>query len=561
MRHLLRNSLAAGICIGLTSTAAFAQAQLSSAFDGNWWDPSRAGNGVLFDFIESGSNPGAGSVFAALYTYDADGEPAWLTIQSNGEVSNTACEIDATFYRSSGGAFDESHNVGDVSTDPIGEATFLINNCNSITLELAPNAASGLEATSYELEPFSGAVACAPVATQCPATTTDLGSGQCQLPNQIAGSLRLPKGKTYVVRGQVSVVAGGVLTVDPGVTVIGSTNQSSPNFIAVLADGQIIADGTREEPITFTGPEAVPGSWAGLVLAGRSTCNDSPDQELGCAFEAIPNVVYGGNKLDDNSGILRYVRILWAGQSIRPNEELNSLTLCGVGNGTTLEYVQVHGGLDDGFEMFGGSVNGRYLVGSQVGDDIFDFDQGYSGRLQFLLGWQGSENHDQGTDSNGVESDNNEADRPQDIQPRTRPVVSNLTLIGSSNGNEGARIRRGSGGVYYNTVITGFADTCLNVNGDSSAALGPDELAFHHSFIGECAGGAFEGAAQAFWNAGTGNRTGNPQLNGWVPAAGSPLRTGGQSPDDGYFIRTNYVGAFDGVNDWTAGWIYNPGAR
>ncbi len=559
MRHLLRNSLAAGICIGLTSTAAFAQAQLSSAFDGNWWDPSRAGNGVLFDYIESGSNPAAGSVFAALYTYDADGEPAWLTIQSNGEVGNTTGEIAATIYRSSGGAFDDSHTPGSVDTAPIGEATIVVNDCSSITLELAPNAASGLDATSYDLEPFSGPVACAPVATQCPATTSDLGNGQCGLPNEIAGSLRLPKGKTYVVQGQVTVVAGGVLTVDPGVTVMGSTNQDQPNFIAVLADGQIIADGTRDEPITFTGPVAEPGSWAGLVLAGRSLCNDAPDTELGCNFEAIPDVVFGGQKFDDNSGILRYVRILWAGQVINEDEELNSLTLCGVGSGTTLEYVQVHGGLDDGFEMFGGSVNGRYLVASQVGDDMFDFDDGYFGRLQFLLGWQGSQNHDQTPDSNGVESDNSNDNN--DIQPRTKPVISNLTLVGSVNGNEGARIRRGSAGLYHNTLITGFKDRCLNVDGTSSQGLPNSDLAFHYSFVGECGGGAFEGGGQALWNAGTGNRTGNPQLNGWIPAAGSPLRTGGQAPDDGFFINANYVGAFDGVYDWTAGWIYGPGAR
>lgn len=562
MRHLLRNSLAAGICIGLTSTAAFAQAQLSSAFDGAWWDPSRDGNGVLIDFIEDGSNPGTGTLFAALYTYDDSGEPLWLTVQTSGTASSTAREIDATIYRSAGGAFDDSHNPASVSANAIGDATFVINNCNSITLELAPNAASGLGATSYDLEPLSNAAACAPVATQCPTTTTDLGNGQCQLPSDITNNLRLPKGKTYVVRGQVSVQAGGVLTVDPGVTVVGSTNQDQPNFIAVLADGQIIADGTRDEPITFTGPVAEPGSWAGLVLAGRSLCNDAPDTELGCNFEAIPDVVFGGQKFDDNSGILRYVRILWAGQVINEDEELNSLTLCGVGSGTTLEYVQVHGGLDDGFEMFGGSVNGRYLVASQVGDDMFDFDDGYFGKLQFLLGWQGSENAGptgQGTDSNGIESDNSNANN--DILPRTQPVISNLTLVGSVNGNEGVRIRRGSAGIYHNTLITGFKDTCLNINGTSSEGLPNSELAFHYSFLGGCTGGNFEGGGQALWNAGTGNRTGTPQLNGWMPAAGSPLLTGGQSPDDGFFIRTNYVGAFDGVYDWTAGWLYNPGAR
>ncbi|MBN8884661.1 MAG: hypothetical protein J0I77_02985 [Rudaea sp.] len=559
MKRLLRKSLAAAVLFGLTSASAFAQAHLSSSFDGTWWNPTQGGRGVLFSYIPNANAVNQGTLFAALYTYNAGGSPVWVTLQSEGNASAVAKEIPAKMFVGSGGSFGDDFDRSKVNVQEIGTAKFIINSCNSVDIQMQPSVASGLPVSTYKLQPFQKSNACGTVVQQCPATTIDLGNGQCQLPSAISGNLRLPKGKTYIVQGQVSVRAGGVLTVDPGVTVMGSTNRSQPNFIAVLADGQIVADGTREEPITFTGPEAVPGSWAGVVLAGRSICNDAPTTDLGCKFEAIPEVLYGGTKLDDNSGVLRYVRILWAGQVINANEELNGLTLCGVGSGTTLDYVQVHGGLDDAFEFFGGTVSGRHLVASQVGDDMFDFDDGYSGRLQFLLGWQGSQNSDQGRDSNGVESDN--SNQNNELLPRTRPVISNLTMIGSANGNEGMRIRRGSGGIYYNTVVTGFADTCFNVDGASSAALTASDLTAHYSFVGQCKAGNFEGAGQKVWDAGTGNRTGDPMLNGWMPQAGSPLLSGGQAPNEGYFIRANYVGAFDGSDDWTRGWIYNVGAK
>ena len=113
-------------------------------------------------------------------------------------------------------------------------------------------------------------------------------------------------------------------------------------------------------------------------------------------------MTFGGDQLDDNSGVLRYVRIEWAGIPIRPNDELNSLTLLGVGaqRSNTCRWMAAK---DDGFEWFGGNVNGRHLVCSNMGDDCFDMDDGYHGKLQFLLAWQG-DNFDIGSDSNGIES-------------------------------------------------------------------------------------------------------------------------------------------------------------
>lgn len=565
MMKSARTPLAAALLLSLGATAAHAQVELSNAIDGHWWNPAEGGRGVLVDYIVDANNTAQGTMFMALYSYDNAGNPLWLTIQSAATSNDSNAIMGAALVKSTGGRFGDDHDNTAITRDQVGTADILINSCDSISVAVTPSAASGLPAATYDLERFPGNVGdCGEVPViECPAGTTDLGDNQCDLPETVAGNLRLPRGKTYIVTGQVTVPAGATLTVDPGVTVQGSAaGGSTPNFIAVLADGKIMAEGTREQPITFTGPEAVPGSWAGLVLAGRSTCNDAPTTELGCNFEAIPDVVYGGQDLDDNSGTLRYVRILWAGQNINEDEELNGLTLCGVGSGTTLEYVQVHGGLDDGFEMFGGTVNGRHLVVSQIGDDMFDFDDGYSGKIQFALGWQGSENSDQGTDSNGIESDNNR--ETPGLLPRTKPMISNMTLVGSANGNEGARIRRGSGGIYSNLVIDGFANTCLNVDDAATAALFGTDLTIDNSFVGACVGGSFEDddiVTSTLWNGGEGNAVGDAMLEGYVPQTGSPVLGTGVTPDDAFFTDVDYKGAFDGTNDWTSGWIFTPGAQ
>jgi hypothetical protein len=559
MLNFLRKPIPAALALTMMAGSANAAVLLSNELDGHWWNPDQGGRGVLIDFIPT--DVGRGVMFAALYTYDAGGNPEWLIVQSD-PVADNQTTIAAQIGRSVGGRFGADHNPAAVATTAIGSATFTVNGCNSITLQLAPNANSGFPAATYELSPFLGnGGECQPIVTQCPAGTTADGP-DCALPGSIAGTLNLPAGKKYLINGAVFVESGGVLNISPGVVLEGG-DTAVPDFLAVKAGGKIFANGTRSQPITFTGPEPVPGSWAGVVLNGFSNCNEST-QSLGCSFEAIPELVFGGNNVNDSSGSMRYVRILWAGEVIRDDEELNSLTMNGVGAGTTLEYIQVHGGLDDGFEWFGGTVNGRYLVATQVGDDGFDCDDGFQGKVQYGLMWQGSENGDQGGDSNGLECDNDQGS--PNVLPRTKPTFSNITYVGSANGNEGMRIRRGSGGIHHNVLVTGFTDHCVNIDDAATAALFGTDLVIRNSFIGTCGAGALEDAngvnTSELWNAaGTNNRIGNPMLDGFMPMPGSPVLTGGQAPNDPFFTPTNYVGAFDGQNDWTAGWIYNPGAQ
>ena len=561
MTKLSKSLLALACATALSAPAA--AATVTEAFDGAWVDTSAIGQnkGLLVDYI-----PSANVLFFAFFTYAEDGSQVWLTggVQPQDGVTEYTSEV--TIHE--GGQF---ASAGAPAPVTVGSVDMVLS-CDGIAMDFAPNAGSPFAAVSFDfvpslgLDPLTSGECNTEVLAQCPAGTTASGE-DCALPNVIEDDLFLPAGRKYIVQGRVAVEAGGTLTVAPGVTVEGSSDTSLANFILVKADGRLYAEGTREQPITFTGPEPIPGSWAGIVLAGRSHCNAS-DQPLGCQFEAdtTGDVFFGGDATGDSSGALRYVRILWAGQRINPDEELNSLTLLGVGDGTVLEHVQVDGGLDDGFEMFGGTVDGRWLVCSNMGDDCFDFDDGYQGRIQFALGWQG-ENPDAGTDSNGIESDNDSSNN--NLTPRTLPQVANLTLVGGPVGNEGMRIRRGSGAVYRNVVVTGFQDRCVNLDDSGTFALASgtaqgDALSLQHSFVGSCGAGAFQDdaadpyAVSAWFAAGAGNQQGDPQLQGFLPTAGSPVLDGGNAQDDGFFRPTPYRGAFAGPRDnWTQGWTVN----
>lgn len=556
MRHLRTTLLATSCWLALAGPAA--AVHINESFDGAWVDPAAIGTnkGLMVDYI-----PSANTFFFAFFSYDNAGNQVHLVgafpVQ-NGVFNYGPVNV----TRVTGGRFSERGTP----TEAIAGTVDLALACDKITLGFTPASGSGLTAAAFDFQPSLGldkltSGQCNAPLAACPTGTTANGS-DCQLPNSITNELILPAGKKYLVRGQVSVESGAALIVHPGVTVQGSTDTSTPNFIAVKTGGRIFAEGTPEQPITFTGPTDTVGSWSGLVIAGRSTCNDAAAGQP-CTFEAVPSITYGGDQLGDNSGILRYVRIRWAGFAVRENEELNSLTLLGVGSGTVLDHVQVDGGKDDGFEFFGGSVNGRYLVCSNMGDDCFDFDQGYSGKIQYALGFQG-ENSDIGTDSNGVESDNDSS--AFDKAPRTRPTIANLTLVGGTGGNEGMRLRRGTGGNYSNVVVTGFADRCLNLNDGATFALGTataqgEQLSLLNSFVGSCTRGAFEDEASepyapsAWFASSATNRSGDAKLAGFLPNADSPVLTGGDAPNDAFFVPSPYVGAFrDARDNWTAGW-------
>ena len=556
----------------MPACSAHAAVTLNDGLDGTWLNPAESGRGVAVDVIPGAD--GAGIVSGGVFSYGADGNPVWLTFAGTFAAGETAQDgIALNLF--------EGGNFGSPFTAPgapvqAGTAAITIDSCTAMTLDLDMTAESGLADVSLDLQPTQIALGgsanplCSSVAelAECPAGTTADGDA-CALPNSITGALHLPAGKVYTLQGEVAVEDGATLTIDPGVTVRGSDDTSALNYLIVKVGGRIYAEGTATQPIVFTGPDDVIGSWGGVAIAGDSTCNDKTDVDT-CKFEANADITYGGDDLDDNSGVLRYVRIEKAGIAIAADREFNSLTLLGVGAGTTIDHVQVDSGKDDGIEFFGGSVNVRYAVCSNMGDDCFDFDQGYTGKIQFALGWQGV-NPDIGTDSNGIESDNDGSGGNFDKTPRTQPQFSNLTLIGAGDvGLQGIKVRRGSGGNYANVIVANYLEECVNLDDGATFALGTaaaqgEELSLTNSFVGECVAGEFDDsdtdayAISDWFAAGEGNETGDPMLEGFLPAAGSPVLEGGESLPDAFFRPTSYRGAFGPGENWTAGWTVNLG--
>jgi len=274
----------------------------------------------------------------------------------------------------------------------------------------------------------------------------------------------LTKDKKYLIEGQVFVRDGQILTIEPGTVVYG--DKRTKGTLVIDKGGRIIANGTVNEPIVFTSnqEEGVRdrGDWGGLVILGRANCNQENP-----AIEGItPSVVFGtlnNTQFDgESSGSLKYVRVEFAGIELTPNNETNSITMGGVGRGTEMEYVMVSFGGDDGFEWFGGTVNGKYFVSFCTWDDDFDVDFGWSGNVQYGLAVRYPSFADQ-SQSNGFECDNGPNDN--DVQPYTTGVFSNITVVGpiktgTSTGNanyaHAIDLRRRTAVSIFNSVFAGF---------------------------------------------------------------------------------------------------------
>ena len=221
----------------------------------------------------------------------------------------------------------------------------------------------------------------------------------------------LKNGNTYKLRGIVYVVDGAKLTIEPGVIIQGE--KSSRGTLVITRGTQLLAAGTLDKPIIFTSDAATPtmGDWGGIVLLGRAKTNASYNGTAGLGeIEGGVNNseglgLYGGADDNDNSGILKYVRIEYPGYAYLPDKELNGLTMGAVGKGTTIDYVQVSNAADDSYEWFGGSVDCKHLIAYKGLDDDWDMDNGFSGRIQFGISMRDSMVADV-SQSNGFEIDN-----------------------------------------------------------------------------------------------------------------------------------------------------------
>lgn len=387
-------------------------------------------------------------------------------------------------------------------------------------------------------------------------------------------------GGTYTIQGYVYFQQGATLTIPAG-TILKS-DISQKGALIIERGAKIEANGTASNPIVFTSGKAagsrLRGDWGGVILLGNAPTNRplSPAPLI----EGGVDRRYGGTTANDNSGTMRYVRIEFAGIAAEPGSEINGLTLGGVGSGTTLEYIQVSYGNDDAYEFFGGTVNAKNLVSYATSDDDYDFDFGFSGKIQFAVAHRRPEIGD--TDAgNGVESDNDGSGTA--ALPYTRPQLSNFTWIGSNgapntqaNENFGNRWRRATRFSVRNSIIMGWPKAGFSMESAATgAAFNTDTSEFKNNLVhalldaykvDAAAGGVITAAAVktkaeanggiTYTNAADIMLTApfNVDAPNYLPMTGSPALTGANfTGADAFFTAVAYRGAF-GTTNWLTGW-------
>ncbi len=398
----------------------------------------------------------------------------------------------------------------------------------------------------------------------------------------ITKSYTLPKGK-YTLKGYVYVTEGNTLTIAAGSVVVSDITEKGA--LIIERGAKLIADGRATDPIVFTSGKPIgqrtPGDWGGIILLGKAPTNRPLDPAP--VVEGGVGRKYGGTDPNDESGILRYVRIEFAGIAAEPGSEINGLTLAGVGSGTIIENIQVSFGNDDAYEFFGGTVNCKNLIAFATADDDFDFDFGYQGKIQYGIACRKPDFVDGGDAGNGIECDNDGSGST--ATPVTRPQLSNFTFIGPNNAagtaanhNFGNRWRRGTQFVLRNSIIIGWQKAGFSLESRSTAeayANGTSEFrnVLLHSndannfYRGDATATAVITPALMKLKAETdGCKTltsaDDAQLTSpfystspnFLPRTGSPALTGANfSGMNSFFTTGAFLGAM-GTSNWTTGW-------
>ncbi|GBD31909.1 hypothetical protein HRbin33_00870 [bacterium HR33] len=309
----------------------------------------------------------------------------------------------------------------------------------------------------------------------------DPGERVARLSGIITSDRTLYSDTVYLLSGFVKVASGATLTIQPGTKIVGDTAVFGSS-LWILRGARIDARGRPDAPIVFTSQRPpgrrAPGDWGGIVIIGNGIINRQGTVLTEGPAEVAENYG-GGTDNSDNSGILRYVRIEFAGLDVSGggNSELNSLSLYAVGSGTTIEYVQAVAGLDDSFEFFGGAVDARYLISYEAGDDHFEMSEGYVGRLQHIIGLQTTRLTPApgsgllSSDPQGFEIDGCSGSGCSEgfrSKPLTAPIVANFTLVGPpeepiTGGGIGGVWRRGTAGIYHNGILARWPRRALSV--------------------------------------------------------------------------------------------------
>ena len=280
------------------------------------------------------------------------------------------------------------------------------------------------------------------------------------LSGEITADKTLTADQTWYLRGDVHVKAPATLTIEAGTTIIAQTDVIT--YLLIEQGAKINAVGTASNPIIFTADVKESGAWGSIHICGKAPINVTG----GTGSSEIGEATYGGTVSDDNSGTMKYCRLEYTGQTLDEEHEANGLTLYGVGSATTLEYIQIYKGDDDGIEFFGGTAQLKYAMVYGAGDDCFDWTQGWSGKGQYWLAIKAPNDGDR-----GIEADNNSSNNA--ATPFANPTLSQVTIIGQyalidSAGKAGVKLREGTKGKINNMVVTGFDKRSVDVEHDQT---------------------------------------------------------------------------------------------
>ncbi|MFA8450399.1 MAG: hypothetical protein ACEPOW_06875 [Bacteroidales bacterium] len=292
-------------------------------------------------------------------------------------------------------------------------------------------------------------------------TIKDFGKG--------IGSIILKKEYTYILDGLVFVNNNQNLNIEAGTIIKGKSGQErDASALIVARGGKIFAEGTSTNPIIFCSesdnthydhikkqiiqgtniPYNSRGLWGGIIILGKGKTNNATTEK---SIEGIPTEEsrgkYGGNNDNDNSGIIKYVSIRNGGTDIGQGNEINGLTMGAVGSKTIIDYVEVIGNKDDGFEWFGGTVNCKHLISAYNGDDSYDYDESFRGYGQFWIAIQGENIGERIGEHDGAPKDNRLG------KPYAIPHIYNVTYIGGGNDSDLILFRDNAGGFYHNSIF------------------------------------------------------------------------------------------------------------
>lgn len=501
----------------------------------------------------------------------------------------------------------------------------------TVTAPATPGAVTymdnGLKANTqyrYRVTATAGGINSSP-SSEISVTTLNIGNAAADITTDITVSRTLWADTVYTLKGFIHVANGATLTIQPGTKIQGDYSTLASSLF-IMRGAKIQAVGTADAPIVFTSSRPIgnrqPGDWGGLLLIGNAPSNRSGNVIVeGTGTDGTQvvggknyEVTYsGGTTITDNSGTLQYVRVEFAGYAPSLNNEFNGFTFAAVGSGTRMSYLQTMAPLDDSYEFFGGAVDADHLVAFETADDILDMSEGYTGRIQFVIGYNSVQLTPRtgagfyATDLEGIENDGcngSGCDNGFNQQPYTIPLVANVTLIGcgdmtcvGSGGGFGMMLRRGTGGFYINSVFARFPaagislrdpETFLRAASAAVPDLATSDLQVRNNYFVETpslfqantATPATQFSLDAAGNSLTFNSTGTAAalfvaipakgsvpsgISGFdfSPATGSPIATGGMNAFTGKIqtkagtvvTPTPYMGAVaPGGTKWWQGW-------